>query len=306
MPKVHSTKDILKTRFLGLRPVELISLLYIFLTGFYIIIFTPKVTDFNTLLLVRVLVPFVFLMMALSVKWQEKYKVLDFVRYAFPLSLIAYWYPETYYMNECLFPNLDPLFISIDQWLFGCQPSLEFSRAFPSNWLSELMYFGYFSYYIIIAFVTAYFYFTDRKLADKTLFIVLCSFFVYYILFIILPVVGPQFHFADNQVPSGYFFQKIMVSLQASGEKPTGAFPSSHVGMSLILLFIIFKYARRFWLYFVPVVVVLIFSTVYIKAHYVIDVIGGFASAPLIYWFSDRAYKWMSKIVENGERRTES
>jgi membrane-associated phospholipid phosphatase len=213
--------------------------------------------------------------------------ILDFIRYAFPLALIIYWYPETFYMNECLFDNLDPAFAGIDQWLFGCQPALEFAKALPYRWLSELMSFGYFSYFLILTFIAVYLYVTDKKTGEKAVFVILCSFFIYYILFIILPVVGPQFYFPDNQVPDGYVIRPLLQFIQSTGEKPTGAFPSSHVGMSLIYLIIIYKYARKYFIYFLPIVIILIFSTVYIKAHYVIDVIGGVVSAPIIYFCAD-------------------
>jgi membrane-associated phospholipid phosphatase len=277
-------------------PTELLTLLYILLTGIYILIFKQGIYPGMAvnLLLFRLLFAGIICFLAYCHRGLDPHggkSVLDFVRYAFPLALITYWYPETYYMNECLFDNLDSVFAGIDQWLFGCQPALEFSKALPYRWLSELMSFGYFSYFLILVFIAVYLYFANKKAGEKAVFVLLCSFFIYYILFIILPVVGPQFYFPDNQVPDGYLFRPLLIAAQSTGEKPTGAFPSSHVGVSIIYLIIIYKYARKYFAYFVPIVIMLIISTVYIKAHYVIDVIGGAVSAPIIYFCANKLSK---------------
>ena len=44
-------------------------------------------------------------------------------------------------------PNLDNFFASAEQFLFRCQPSVEFSEHFPSMWFSEPFNMGYFAYY---------------------------------------------------------------------------------------------------------------------------------------------------------------
>jgi hypothetical protein len=74
------------------------------------------------------------------------------------------------------------------------------------------------------------------------------------------------------------------------GERPAAAFPSSHVGMMVILLYLSGKFAPKLLKILIPIGILLIFSTVYIKAHYVIDVIAGFLSVPIIYWISSRTY----------------
>ena len=74
------------------------------------------------------------------------------------------------------------------------------------------------------------------------------------------------------------------------GERPAAAFPSSHVGIACILLYLASKFSRELLKWFIPIGTLLVLSTIYIKAHYVIDVIGGFLSVPIIYWISSQAY----------------
>ena len=44
------------------------------------------------------------------------------------MFLLGWWYPDTYQLNLA-FPNLDHVFASYEQQLFGCQPALLFSQA---------------------------------------------------------------------------------------------------------------------------------------------------------------------------------
>ncbi len=271
--------------------VEKGVIVYILLTGIYLAIFAKSLGNPWIHFGVR----FTALGLILLLSWIYTIKqsaIVMCVRYFLPFALLSYWYPETYYFNSFIFNNLDRYFVIADQWLFGSQPSLTFSEHLPYAWFSELMYFGYFSYYFIFFGTALWCYCKQKIIAERAVFLFVCSFFVYYIIFAIIPVVGPQFYFSKplTEVPDGYIFCKIMRFVQDTGEKPTGAFPSSHVGITLIVLLFCYQYCRNLFRYVLPLFIILVFSTVYIKAHYVVDVIGGFVSAFLIYPLMNRLY----------------
>jgi membrane-associated phospholipid phosphatase len=286
LKNTHST--VWKTLF----AVEKISIVYVCFTALIAVTFGAKDSYAFAMIAYRAL--FVAAIFALKFWYQRRNtKTVWLVRNLFPLAFIAYWYPETYYMNEHIFGNLDMFFAHADQYLFGCQPSLEFSKCLPQIWINELMNFGYLSYYFIIAATVFIAFVKSRKCMEYAVFVILCSFFIYYATFIILPVTGPQFYFAspENSIPCGGFFRSAMIFLQEMGEKPTGAFPSSHVGICLICMYFIFRYSRKIFYLLVPVAFILICSTVYIKAHYLIDIVGGFASAPIYFAISKKMWK---------------
>jgi membrane-associated phospholipid phosphatase len=199
---------------------------------------------------------------------------------------VIYWYPETYYIDSFFFPNLDGFFMNADEVLFGGQPSLAFCQAMPWTWFNELMNFAYLSFYFIIILTVWVSYKTKSAKGAKTTFVLLFSFFVYYLLFIIFPVMGPQFYFPepDNCTPYTWPFRAVMRFLQDCGEKPTGAFPSSHVGITVICMVLLYvqKIRKLFWA-LLPLALLLIVSTVYIKAHYLIDVVAGLLTVPFLY-----------------------
>lgn len=246
-----------------------------------------------------------------------------FIRIAAQMGLLAYWYPDTFEFNR-LFPNLDNLFASAEQFLFNCQPSVTFSEHFHSMWFSEPFNLGYFSYYPMIFIVAVYYFVFHFKLFDKVSFIIVTSFFIYYLIYIFVPVAGPQFYFPAIGMDSvmaqhfpaigdyfnhnnilipgpGYnhgFFYDLVEASQEVGERPTAAFPSSHVGISSIIMILAYKGNKKLSYFLFPFYVLLCCATVYIQAHYLIDVFAGLISAVIIYNLSRIMYdKWFSSIA---------
>jgi membrane-associated phospholipid phosphatase len=285
-----------------------LTFLYIFITAFYILLFlgeTDSAPRVAGLLLYRT-VFFAAIVLTALVSERFENRFMGFIRYIFPFALTAYWYPETYGLggneNDALphsifTPNIDGLLNRLDITIFGCAPAMEFSKTFPQTIVSEIMYFGYFAYFLIFLSVFIYFFFLKPEKAEKAMFGCLCSFFIFYIIFIFVPAAGPQFYYPypDSQVPEGYIFSSLMRSIQGWGEKPTGAFPSSHVGLTVVAMILIYKNSRKYFYTILPVAVILFASTVYIKAHYLIDVIAGFVVAPFILLLSMSVFRIINK-----------
>ena len=81
-----------------------------------------------------------------------------------------------------------------------------------------------------------------------------------------------------------------LVHLAQGSEKPIAAFPSSHVGLSTIMVWLAWKMSKKLGLVMLPFYIILCFSTVYIGAHYAVDVAGGLISAVIIYHMARAIY----------------
>lgn len=206
--------------------------------------------------------------------------------------LLSFFYGETGHLNTFLFPKIDPFLIALDEWIFGFQPSVVFSSAYPGKLFSELMFLGYFSYYLMPFFAFIFVWLYKREHFNEFSFIVLSGYFFYYLIFILVPAAGPQFYLSPplNQIESSGWFADMVKLIQKYGEAPTAAFPSSHIGISFILLILLFKFFRKLFILYLPFSILLLFSTVYIKAHYVIDVMAGILSGPLMLIISRKIY----------------
>ena len=275
-------------------PVDYITLAYAGITAVYMLLGLNTLTNVGTHLLVRVVIAALVTGFAAFDSGKiNHYPIYNFIRNFYPLLLLGYFYKETGYLNNIIFDYFDQWFVQAEQFLWGMQPSIEFSIYFPQKWFSELMNFSYFLYYLttIGLALTALVY--NKSKLKEIIFIIFTSFIIYYLFFDLFPVKGPQFYFSgqDAQPVNSYLYSKMVKVAQNIGEAETGAFPSSHVGMSIIFLILSFKHLRKiFWIILLPMII-LWFATVYIKAHYLIDVIGGFISAPLVYFVAVKLYK---------------
>lgn len=245
------------------------------------------------------------------------------------LVLLGRWYPDTYEFNR-LFLNLDHVFAGWEQAVFGCQPALLFSQNFSSPVLSELLSMGYVSYFPMIGAVSFYYLWKRFDRLDYCVFVILASFFLFYVIFIFLPVAGPQFYYeavgfdkiAQGHFPNlGHYFlqHQEMVSIPGvdgglfhdlvqqahdAGERPTAAFPSSHVGISVVLLWLAWERGpqeKRAWALFAPLAVLtllMFFATFYIQAHYAIDAIAGLLVGTGMYFL----FRWLFRVQTSGHR----
>ena len=236
-------------------------------------------------------------------------RLTRFVRVGAQLGLLAWWYPDTYEFNR-LFPNLDHLFAQWEQNWFGMQPALLFSKELPDVIFSELFDMGYAAYYPMIALTVFYYFIWQYKEFERVAFIMLASFFIYYVIFIFIPVAGPTFYYKavgiekitagifpnihdyfnhhQDCLPSpGFtdgFFYRLVEDAKAAGERPTAAFPSSHVGISTICMLLMWHSGNRKLLCaLAPFYFLLCCATVYIQAHYLVDALAGVVSALLVY-----------------------
>jgi membrane-associated phospholipid phosphatase len=269
-------------------PVDVITALYLIITGVYVIFGFFKIEYALFHLLFRAgILALIFLFIIADQQLNKPF--FRFLRNFYPLGLFAFFYAETDSLNNLIFShNLDQYIVNLEETLFGGQPSIWFYQYFPWNWFNELMNAAYFSFYLLIFILCFWIYRNNESEGKFSIFIICSSFYIYYILFILFPVAGPQFHFDPpyNKIPDAYIFRDIMKFIDSVGERPTAAFPSSHVGIVCILWYLAFKYAKPLLKWYIPIGIALFFSTVYIKAHYVIDVIAGILSAPTIYWMS--------------------
>ena len=272
----------------SIKTTDVITVAYMLVTALFIVVFGGVSGIFFTPLMIRVfIILFVIAVIYFHSQWDKNW--INFIHLFYPILLLSYFYGETALINNLIFSEyLDPIIYNWEQTLFGFQPSLEFSIRFPQPWFSELLYMGYFSYYLLTFGVSLMFFIIKPTMAENVNFLIITSLFIYYLIFIIFPVVGPQYYFSPpfSEVANSGFFSRMVKLIQHYGEHPTGAFPSSHVG--LVVIFLTMTYNNLRWLFWVivPLFLLILLATVYIKAHYAIDIFAGLLSAPIVYYIS--------------------
>jgi membrane-associated phospholipid phosphatase len=202
--------------------------------------------------------------------------------------------------------SFDDLLISIDHELFfGNHPTILLER-FISPQLTTVLQFAYISYYPMAA-VLGIVLLSRGKVAEfnKAVFGIILCFYLSYIGYLLVPAVGPRYtlaHLQTTDLQANPLVIAIQETLNRLENTKTDAFPSGHTAIALMALY----YARAakekvMTAVLIPIVTGLVVSTVYLRYHYVIDVLAGFGLAGLTVWLAPKLYSWFSRA--SGQER---
>ncbi len=205
-----------------------------------------------------------------------------FLRIAYPVAVTPLFYMELASLNQLLFPGyFDPSVQVWEEAMFGVQLSVKASDWIPNRWFSEMLHFGYVSYYLVVpAALIAAWRAAGREGLERAAFTTALAFFLCYLCFAVFPVAGPRYDFAKiTGPPSDGFVFGIVHSILESGSSKGTAFPSSHVGATVSAwLSGGAVNPRAFWI-LAPFAVSLTLGTVYGRFHYGIDMAAGLVFA---------------------------
>lgn len=300
----------------GLLAVEWIAIGYLLLTLLMMAVLWDKLVSPEQMIKGRITFVLVTLA-AWGVYWLKPCRLTMFLRIAVQMVFLSWWYPDTYELNRML-PNLDHMFAGCEQAVFDCQPALLFAQKAPWGWFSELMCMGYISYFPMMTILLIYYFFYRYNEFLKAAFVLLGAFFIFYVIFIFLPVTGPQFYYlavGPEKIAAGVFpnlgdwflthsermavpgwtdgfFYHILEMAHNAGERPTAAFPSSHVGITTVVMLLAHHaHCRKLVLGMLPFYILMCLSTVYILAHYAIDALTGLFTGVVLYFVLIRLSK---------------
>jgi membrane-associated phospholipid phosphatase len=178
--------------------------------------------------------------------------------------------------------TFDARLIAIDHAIFGVHPTVWLER-FSNPLLTGLLQFAYISYYFIFPLLSVVLIARGGGFGEfeEALFGILLCFYLSYVGYLLVPAIGPRFtlsHLQTSNLQVFPFIETIQNALNALENNKTDAFPSGHTAVSLMTLYYAWKEGeKKLFAGLIPVVTALIISTVYLRYHYVIDVIAGIA-----------------------------
>ena len=236
--------------------------------------------------------------------------------YAVPITLLTF--KQLYYMVKPIrVIDYDYIFIEVDRWIFGTDPThLLYQISNPL--LTELLQIIYGMFYLLPILLGLFLLRKKRFVAmDFAVFSIVYGFLLSYLGYFTLPGIGPRFTLHDfttiNEQLPGIFFTNFLRELVNVGESiPSGTpnpaevvqrdiFPSGHTMITLIVIFLSVRLKSRSRYFFVPVGSLLIFSTVYLWYHYVIDLAGGLVLMMFSVWSGRYFFNWWRRKIGKPE-----
>src|SRR4029077_18302191 len=73
-------------------------------------------------------------------------------------------------------------------------------------------------------------------------------------------------------------------------------FPSLHVAISFVVWLYAYRNSKKLFWILSPLMLSLWFSTLYLRYHYLIDVVAGLILAPLSYWLANGLFRRFGEI----------
>ena len=279
--------------------------------------FHSQIENWQTFIILNLLtIIFVFLLAYTAETY--RYKILRIIHYLYLIPLVLLTFKEIYFLIRPLRPNdYDQFLINIDRWLFGVDPTV-FLYKFSHPVITEVLQIIYGMFYflpIILGLVLL----KKRKLveADFTIFAIIFGFFLSYIGYFALPAIGPRFtlhdfHSENIEMPgilvTGFLrnVTNIVESIPQGTPNPENivqrdVFPSGHTMITLVVIFLSIKLKSRSRFFLIPIGSLLIFATVYLRYHYVIDLIGGLVLMLFCVFTAPKIFNWWSKLTGKPE-----
>jgi len=198
--------------------------------------------------------------------------------------------------------TFDARLIAVDHAIFGVHPTVWMERLI-SPLLTGLLQFAYISYYFIPLVLGVVLIARSRfGEFEEVLFGILLCFYLSYAGYLLVPAIGPRFtlsHLQTADLQVSPFIETIQDALNTLEKNKTDAFPSGHTAVSLMCLYYAWKVReKKLFAVLIPVVTGLIISTVYLRYHYVIDVIAGIALTGLTIALAPRLRRLLSTQVD--------
>jgi membrane-associated phospholipid phosphatase len=213
-------------------------------------------------------------------------KLWHFCRHWYPHLFFLFCFEELGKLVHLATPGWqDAKLIAFDQWLTGVNPSLWLERfAHPA--LNEFMQFSYFTYFVFLPILCGILYYRRNWEGYWGVMTYSAVGYVFgYVIAIFFPVQSPWFTFAGMWHGNlmGGPFTALVNLIEKCGRVHGAAFPSQHVAGAVAALWGAWRHRRWLFWRFLPCVLCMCVSTVYVRNHYVADVFGGMVTGTLGY-----------------------
>lgn len=285
--------------FFKLQPAFQLNIIFFTGMSLLLLIFSNRLPFFNLFILYASIVLFQLFLFKIPDN-----AFLSFIKnICFPVFSVLIAFDTVGELTPYINPrDIDDVLLNLDYSILGFYPYVYFERI-ATPFFTEVMQISYCVYYFLPFVIGVYLIKKGNKQEFyRALFIVLFCYYLSYIGYMIFPALGPRYsipHMFHNDLSGLFLAERIKDFLNSLEGIKRDAFPSGHVGISLVVLFLMLKYSKKlFWLSFIPVLF-LIFSTIYCRYHYFTDVLGGIILAVVSLVVGNLYYNFWLKRNEN-------
>jgi membrane-associated phospholipid phosphatase len=193
----------------------------------------------------------------------------------------------------------DPALIAFDQRLFGFQASIALQR-FITPGLTAWMAFAYFFHIINIPLVGCFIYVRRNRARFREMMsgLMVVS-FLGLLGYLLVPAIGPVYTLRNQYtVPlhqAMWVFDRE-VDFMDFARIRRDVFPSMHVAISFLVWLYAYRNSKKLFWILSPLILSLWVSTLYLRYHYLVDVMAGLVLAPISFWIGNALFRRIGEI----------
>lgn len=195
----------------------------------------------------------------------------------------------------------DTTLMSIDHWLLGATPS-QYLERWVTPWLTDLMSFCYILFMPLLFFHLLRYFFRQRELLGEFYTGLFTVYGLGFLGYLLVPAAGPWLAFSNlfHTTLSGGTITSLNHTMVVQGSNRVDVWPSLHCAVSLYILGFSWRHHRtQFWILLLPIMGLWL-STFYLRYHYFVDVMCGFALA-LFALYESRRLARSQVAIQAGE-----
>lgn len=279
----------------AMRPADSLTIVFLLFLMIVSLLFHSKIPHVGTILLTYSTLLLAQLFLIIKKDMTVRSRALDMVRgVVFPVVCVLVIFDSLGGLVHGINPrDIDPLLISLDYALFGGHPTVML-EPLQTPLLTDVLQIAYSSYYLLpISLGVLVKLQNNEEAFDRTVFVILLCFYLSYVGYMLFPALGPRYtmhHLQSIDLKGLLVAEPVQRLLNRIEGIKRDAFPSGHTAVALVVLGLAYRFHRGFFSIALPVVVMLIFSTVYCRYHYVVDVIGGLILAAITFFLGEKYY----------------
>ncbi len=284
---------------------EIYTIIMLIIYSVFTIILFAKLDNAISLLLTNIAIATVMIAIAFyqTRNQDNNYLVLFRKIYLAPIVYLIYVQVQNYV--QIVNPNLfDDILIRWDQAIFGCNPT-EVTHTFSFPLLTEILQICYMLYFVMPLLVGIDMHLQGKKSGfDEFASMLLFAFYLSYLMYFFMPALGPRFTLHDFanlnfEIPGIFLTDHLREIVNNGGGIPIGhldpasvvnrdCMPSGHTWITVTNIYLSFKHKSRFRWFVLIAGSGLVFATIYLRYHYVVDVLAGMLFAGLTIWIEPK------------------
>ncbi|HGY91366.1 MAG TPA: inositol phosphorylceramide synthase [Planctomycetes bacterium] len=203
-------------------------------------------------------------------------------RMAFTMVVIPVVFTQLGWLVPFVNPHgKEELLFHIDRAMFFGVNPVEATARLANPVLTEVLQWVYdFYFFIAVMLGSAVLRTKEPKLLARITHAFIVCVYASYVGYYLLPAKGPNinhlglYNFATD-LPGVFMARELRETLFMIEKIKQDCFPSGHTAVSVLALLLAYRYVPRLVKPLWPLVAALVFSTVYLRYHYVADVLGG-------------------------------